>query len=254
MQSFIIVGNDENKNLEKAFDLAIDHMSKETSMELELIKKHVQSNTYPNFLMVKKSDDANEIQVDDSRRIIEFLLQRPAIAGNCAVIVHSAELMSKNAANALLKILEDPPDTAILILTTKKLMSLLPTIRSRCVQIRTATEHINVSDCENFIDYANKVFGKEDNKLKLIRQVFEFIQGGMKNIKEFSQALESSDLETFCEICFIYSYFKFCQTCQLSMAEIVLKMQEILAISKRTYPDKQSLITAVWCVFKNFFC
>src|SRR5712692_7837318 len=73
-----------------------------------------------------------EIIVDDTREIAAFLRLTPAEGGWRVVIVDGADEMNRNAANALLKILEEPPRRALLLLVTHSPGRLLPTIRSRC--------------------------------------------------------------------------------------------------------------------------
>ena len=73
-----------------------------------------------------------EIVVDDVREVGAFLHLTPAEGGWRVVIVDGADEMNRNAANALLKILEEPPRRALLILVAHSAGRLLPTIRSRC--------------------------------------------------------------------------------------------------------------------------
>jgi DNA polymerase-3 subunit delta' len=73
-----------------------------------------------------------EITVDDVRRIAAFLHLTPAEGGWRVVIVDGAEDLNRNAANALLKVLEEPPPRAVLLLVCPAAGRLLPTIRSRC--------------------------------------------------------------------------------------------------------------------------
>jgi DNA polymerase III subunit delta' len=74
----------------------------------------------------------SEIVVDDAREIGAFLRLTPAEGGWRAVIVDGADEMNRNAANSLLKILEEPPRRTLLILVAHSAGRLLPTIRSRC--------------------------------------------------------------------------------------------------------------------------
>ncbi len=74
----------------------------------------------------------SEIVIDDAREIIEFMHLTPAESSRRVVIVDSADDMNRNTANALLKVLEEPPASAILILISHSPARLLPTIRSRC--------------------------------------------------------------------------------------------------------------------------
>ena len=74
----------------------------------------------------------SEIVVEDTREIAAFLRLTPAEGGWRVVIVDGADEMNRNAANALLKILEEPPRRALLLLVAHSPGRLLPTIRSRC--------------------------------------------------------------------------------------------------------------------------
>jgi DNA polymerase-3 subunit delta' len=72
------------------------------------------------------------ITVDEIRRVARFLSLTPPDGGYRVVIVDPADDMNANAANALLKNLEEPPPRTIFILITHSFGRLLPTIRSRC--------------------------------------------------------------------------------------------------------------------------
>ena len=77
-----------------------------------------------------------EIVVDDARGITDFLRLTPAEGGWRVVVVDGAEHQNRNAANALLKMLEEPPARAVLLLACAAPGRLLPTIRSRCRRLR----------------------------------------------------------------------------------------------------------------------
>lgn len=80
----------------------------------------------------KKKRRKGEIVVDDVRGIGQFLSLTPAEGGWRVVIVDAADEMNRNAANAVLKVLEEPPKRAVLLLLAHTPSRLLPTIRSRC--------------------------------------------------------------------------------------------------------------------------
>lgn len=84
----------------------------------------------------KKERMKNDISVESVRRIAPFLRKTAAEGGWRAVIVDGAECLNASSQNALLKILEEPPAKAVLILTTTQPGGLLPTIRSRCRMVR----------------------------------------------------------------------------------------------------------------------
>jgi DNA polymerase-3 subunit delta' len=76
--------------------------------------------------------------VDEVRRLRGFLGLTGAGGGWRVVIVDSADELNANAANALLKSLEEPPPRALFLLVTSQPSGLLPTIRSRCRRLELA--------------------------------------------------------------------------------------------------------------------
>src|SRR5207237_8175173 len=72
------------------------------------------------------------IKVDQVRRVIETIYYRPGEAKERVYIFTDSAFM-KEAANSLLKILEEPPDFATIFLLTENPGELLPTIRSRAI-------------------------------------------------------------------------------------------------------------------------
>ncbi|MDR3435457.1 DNA polymerase III subunit delta' [Telmatospirillum sp.] len=80
----------------------------------------------------KKVRLKSEIPVDDVRGIGDFLALTPAEGGWRVVIVDAVDELNRSGANAILKILEEPPKNALLLLVSHSPGRLLPTIRSRC--------------------------------------------------------------------------------------------------------------------------
>ena len=80
----------------------------------------------------KKGRLRTEIVVDDVRAVGAFLGLTAAEGGWRVVVIDSADEMNRNAANAVLKVLEEPPRRAVLLLVSHGPGRLLPTIRSRC--------------------------------------------------------------------------------------------------------------------------
>ena len=100
--------------------------------------RRVASGGHADLLTVERAYDPRrrrlrgEIIVENTREIGAFLRLTPAEGGWRVVIVDGADEMNRNAANALLKILEEPPRRALLLLVAHSPGRLLPTIRSRC--------------------------------------------------------------------------------------------------------------------------
>jgi DNA polymerase-3 subunit delta' len=78
----------------------------------------------------------SQIAADDVRGISDFMHLTPAEGGWRVAIVDGAEEMNQSSANALLKILEEPPRRAILLLVCAAPGRLPPTVRSRCRRLR----------------------------------------------------------------------------------------------------------------------
>ncbi len=95
------------------------------------------ANTHPDIRMinVEDTDDAkksDQIKVDDIRDINQFMTLSRQQGVYKIVCIHQAENMNVNAANALLKTLEEPPQNSILFLISDRADTLLATIKSRC--------------------------------------------------------------------------------------------------------------------------
>ncbi|WP_272008606.1 DNA polymerase III subunit delta' [Roseovarius sp. ZX-A-9] len=78
----------------------------------------------------------DQIVAEDVRRLARFLGLSAADGGRRVVIIDSADEMNVQAANALLKMLEEPPARTSLLLISHQPTRLLPTIRSRCRELR----------------------------------------------------------------------------------------------------------------------
>ncbi|NCQ25406.1 MAG: DNA polymerase III subunit delta' [Rhodobacteraceae bacterium CG17_big_fil_post_rev_8_21_14_2_50_63_15] len=79
---------------------------------------------------------ATEIRVQEVRKLGNFFALTAADGGRRVVIVDAADELNTQAANALLKMLEEPPARAVMLLVSHQPSGLLPTIRSRCRMLR----------------------------------------------------------------------------------------------------------------------
>jgi DNA polymerase III subunit delta' len=92
------------------------------------------------------------IKVDQVRRVIETIYYRPAEARERVYIFTDSAFM-KEAANSLLKVLEEPPEFATIFLLTENPGELLPTIRSRSMVFPLAA--VPVEDVERYLAEAS---------------------------------------------------------------------------------------------------
>ncbi|MCP8898058.1 DNA polymerase III subunit delta' [Gilvimarinus xylanilyticus] len=95
-----------------------------------------RAGTHPDFRVVAPAEPGKAIRVDDIRQLAEAQGKTAQQSGFKVVILEPAEAMNVNAANALLKTLEEPAARTLLLLVSDAPSAVLPTIRSRC-QIRS---------------------------------------------------------------------------------------------------------------------
>ncbi len=94
---------------------------------------------HPDFRWIVPEGKGEQIKIDAVRALAEFAVQTPQMSSRKVAVVLQADAMNENAANALLKTLEEPPPGTHLLLVTSSLADLLPTIRSRCQRLDLAT-------------------------------------------------------------------------------------------------------------------
>ncbi|HEY3796736.1 MAG TPA: DNA polymerase III subunit delta' [Caulobacteraceae bacterium] len=97
--------------------------------------RQVAGRAHPDLLVLERDDGEQKrrtIPVDEARALPEFFSKSPGIAAYRVAIIDAADDLNVNAANAVLKTLEEPPARGVLLLVAHKPGALLPTIRSRC--------------------------------------------------------------------------------------------------------------------------
>ena len=96
--------------------------------------RKIQSGTHPDVHWIEPAGAA--IKIAQIRELAERVALKPYEAKYRAIIMVAAHKMNPSAANALLKLLEEPPERTLFILTAPQPGDLLPTVASRCQQIR----------------------------------------------------------------------------------------------------------------------
>jgi DNA polymerase-3 subunit delta' len=101
----------------------------------------MHADTHPDFRVL--DGEASTIKVDQVRLLVRQISQKPQVGQNKVVLITHAQAMNINAANAVLKALEEPADRTFFVLTSSQSTSLLPTIRSRCLLVNVPTPSMN---------------------------------------------------------------------------------------------------------------
>ena len=115
--------------------------------------RRIAAGGHSDFLAIERSVDEKtkkhrkEIVVSDVRAIATFLTMTPGESDWRVVLIDAADEMNRNAANAVLKVLEEPPKRALILLVAHNPGRLLPTIRSRCRRLALgALQDATISD------------------------------------------------------------------------------------------------------------
>ena len=98
--------------------------------------RRVDHGRHPDLLLVEAEEGKRIIGIKRGREIGQYLSFKPVEAERRVVIVREAERLSEEAANSILKTLEEPSSFGFLILTASRPRSLPDTVRSRCQRIR----------------------------------------------------------------------------------------------------------------------
>ena len=101
--------------------------------------KTYDSGANPDYTSVSLLQDKQQIGVDQIRELSEFLNYSRSFNTYRVVLLNPVERMNTNAANSLLKSLEEPASNTVLILIASQLSKILPTIKSRCQILSLAT-------------------------------------------------------------------------------------------------------------------
>lgn len=127
----------------------------------EYINKFINDNKINKFdiITLGKSDskNTNSIGIDEIKNLKSTAYLKPQNSKYKAILIYDAELLTVEAQNALLKILEEPPESTYIILCANTTENFLPTILSRCKIINLNNDKIILSDnekkeFENFIN------------------------------------------------------------------------------------------------------
>jgi len=121
--------------LEERFGEAVE--VRENMRDVDKRETRIFVQTHPDVLIIPPDPPQMLVKVDQVRHVISEIYYKPAEGGQRVCIFSDADLM-KEAANSLLKILEEPPSFATIFLLTDNPSALLPTIRSRCMHLRLA--------------------------------------------------------------------------------------------------------------------
>lgn len=140
----------------------------------------VSSGSNPDISIISAEDGKKNISIAQIRAMRSEAFIKPHAAIRRVFIIKNAELMNEAAQNALLKVLEEPPQCVVFILLTASRTLLLQTVISRCTLLSTEKSEANLVDTvvQSFLELALK--GQEYEILSLL-QPFEKDRRGAEN-------------------------------------------------------------------------
>lgn len=97
--------------------------------------RKIAAASHPDVMLLEPEGQA--FKIEQVREVLQRNLRWKPLEGRTRVFVlDRADALTAEAANSLLKVLEEPPDAVVIVLITSQAFALLPTIRSRCQEIR----------------------------------------------------------------------------------------------------------------------
>lgn len=166
----------------------------------------VASGGHPDFLYIgrpmdeRKGKQKNNVDVQTARKVAPFLRMTASDGGWRVVVIDDADTMNRNAQNALLKILEEPPSNTVLVLVTHRLGALIPTIKSRCRVLnfdslsQDVFDQLLVKACGNQLpnDEKNMLMVFAQGSMGQCQKIID--ENGIETISNVLQMLEQGDL------------------------------------------------------------
>lgn len=166
--------------------------------------KKVLDNIHPDLYILENTESKNSIHIDEIRQIRKDAYVKPNESDYKVYIIDNAENMTIGAFNALLKVLEEPPETTIFILTCESKSAVPETILSRCMPLAvypltndeclTALKELEPQKTENQLLYAveqsNGILGQalkilNDDSYEKVKLIKDEVIKGIITINEY---------------------------------------------------------------------
>ncbi len=191
--------------------------------------RKIDSGVHPDIHVVSPS--GTYIRIDQIRGLYSSLVLKSDSAVTRFVLVEDAHLMNQEAGNALLKILEEPPDSTVFVLTAPGTRELLSTVVSRCRHIR-----FNPIPQKELSEHLVSHYGIDGDRAMILASI---ARGSLSRAVEMAGAdwiaYRNFIVETICQLPELPSAFKY------AFAEILAadrdKLEGAFEIMKNWYRD-----------------
>lgn len=142
MNSFLIVSKDAKLSQDYSLEIC-------KNREIDILDINIFNR---DSLNKDKKTATLSIGIEDIRTLKQKIFLKPIKSILKATIIHDAQMLTVEAQNAMLKILEEPPNNTLIILTTNSIENLLTTILSRCKLIEITSRKNLTQDQKNIIN------------------------------------------------------------------------------------------------------
>ena len=180
----------------------------------EINKEFIQLENYDYAFNIFELDAASNRKIDDIRDLLEKVKIPPQLGKYKVYIIDEVHMLTKEAENAFLKTLEEPPPHIVFILATTEKNKILPTILSRCqiydfnkisdLDNKYYLEEIIKSEGYNYESkavsiIAKKAYGSLRDSLTILDRVINYTNGNI-TLEKTSQILNILDTDTYIEL------------------------------------------------------
>jgi|GEM_PF-469918 len=178
--AYIFLGQDQQKKYWTALSLAKSLLCRNTDNDYCDVCsscRQIDKGIHTDVFVLRPIGASRTIKIDMVRGLQSFLYLKSSDGGKKIGIVMDADRMRADAANAMLKTIEEPPDNSLLILISDDIEKILPTIVSRCQQI-----YFPVSPREIVLDFLVNECDVDKNKAEVIAGIS---QGSFTNAMRY---------------------------------------------------------------------
>lgn len=218
MKSLLIIS--ENKNDRETYAMQFCEQQKISPQDIVTLDRDMSEKK-------EGKKQAQGIGIDIIKQMQEKLYLKPMKSKYKAIVIHNAQLLTAEAQNAMLKVLEEPPDQTFFLLTTESRETLLPTILSRCTIVQLGMQK---SITEEEREYYQKTYNAMQNLS--ITKALKLAEAYSKNKEEITTKIEKLILLLREKL--LVSQSTSASSIQLQLVHTTQNLQKTLTIIKTT--------------------
>ena len=164
------------------------------------VARQIEALSHPDFAIIRRgwNDKTGtgfftEIRIDDVREKMRVFHMSAAFGGWRVAIVDPADELNRNSANALLKIIEEPPPKSLILILAHRMGAVMPTIRSRCR--RLMLEPLSIEEVDEIVTGLGSPWTEagRDKIAAAARQANGSVREALRRLEPESQTIGADD-------------------------------------------------------------